>query len=120
MRPKTLLSVLLISGVFVIPSTAFTQNERSRDRENGWYDRWSDNYRDARPLQGRWYMNGDQNKPTEIKVDGRRLEATNENGQTSRLELDRAGRIRAYDWQGIRGTVKGNRIEWDNGTTWTR
>ena len=38
-------------------------------------------------LQGRWYMNGDPNKPTDIHMNGRRLEATNENGKTTRLEM---------------------------------
>ena len=65
-------------------------------------------------------MNGDPNKPTEIHMNGRRLEATNENGQTTRLERDGRGDIRASDWQGVRGDVRGNRIEWSNGSTWTR
>ena len=65
-------------------------------------------------------MNGDPNKPAEINSDRNGLVATNENGQTTRLEIDRDGDIRASDWQGLRGDVRGNRIEWDNGTTWTR
>ena len=61
-------------------------------------------------------MNGDPKKPAEINGDGRNLQARNENGQTSRLEVDRTGNIRAADWQ-LRGDLKGNRIEWANGTT---
>jgi hypothetical protein len=87
------------------------------ERFASWSDRWSD--RDARPLQGRWYFDGDPNKATEINVNGRRLEARNETGQTSRLEMDRYGNVRAPDWQGIRGNVKADRIEWENGMTWT-
>jgi len=118
MKPKALLSALLISGIFAIPSAALSRDETNHDGRNDWYGRWSDN--DARHLQGRWYLNGDPNKPTTITINGRRLEATNENGNTSRLEMDRAGIIRASEWRGIRGSVKGNRIQWDNGTTWTR
>ena len=117
MKPKALLSALVISGIFAIPGAALSRDETNHDGRNDWY-RWSEN--DARHLQGRWYLNGDPNKPTTITVNGRRLEATNENGNTSRLEMDRFGNIRASDWRGIRGSVKGNRIQWDNGTTWTR
>jgi hypothetical protein len=117
MKPKTLLSALLISGIFAIPSAALSRDETNHDARNEWY-RWSEN--DARHLQGRWYLNGDPSKPTTITVNGRRLEATNENGNTSRLETDRSGNIRASDWRGLRGSLKGNRIQWDNGTTWTR
>ena len=131
MKTKTLLllAAVLMSGTFAIPKTAFSQDRDYRRSERGWWqdwwqdrqdrqDRWSD--REARRLQGRWYMNGDPNKPAEINSDRNGLVATNENGQTTRLEIDRDGDIRASDWQGLRGDVRGNRIEWDNGTTWTR
>lgn len=118
MKPKALLSVLLISGILALPNAALSRDETNHDGRNDSYGRWSDN--DARHLQGRWYLNGDPNKPTKITINGRRLDATNENGNTSRLEMDRAGNIRASDWRGIRGSVKGNRIQWENGTTWTR
>jgi len=118
MNSKILLPVILLSGVFVIPNVAFSRDEADYNRRTDWYDGW--NERDLRQLQGRWYMNGDPNKPTEINIKGRRLEATNESGQTSRLEMDRGGNVRASDWRGIRGAVRGNRIEWDNGTVWTR
>ena len=97
--------VMLMGGIFAIPKTAFTRDER---KYNG------------SQLRGRWYMNGDPNKPTEINADRRGLEARNENGQTSRLEVDRHGNIRAGDWQDVRGDVSGDRIKWSNGTTWTR
>ena len=118
MKPKALLSAVLISGILAIPNAALSRDETDHDGRSDWYDRSSDN--DARHLQGRWYLNGDPNKPTAININGRRLEATNENGKTSRLEIEGGGNIRASDWWGIRGTARGNRIQWDNGTTWTR
>ena len=107
MKKQTLLwlVVVLMCGVFAVPKTAFARDDGNYDRHH---------------LQGRWYMNGDPNKPAEIHADRRGLEAKNENGQTSRLEVDRGGKIRAPDWQDMRGSVRGNRIEWANGTTWTR
>ena len=60
------------------------------------------------------------NKVAEINADKRGLEARNENGDTTRLDVDRNGDVRARDWHDLRGRVRGNRIEWDNGTTWTR
>jgi len=116
MKTKALLSILVMSGVLVVPHAAFSRDDDYHNRNDS-YDRWNDN--DVRLLQGRWYMNGDPNKPTEIHLNGRRLEATNENGQTTLLEIDRRGDVRASGWQGLRGDVKGNRIEWSNGTTWT-
>lgn len=117
MKTKALVSVIVMTGLLAVPHVAFSRDE-SDYRRGDWSDRWNDN--DVRHLQGRWYLNGDPNKPTDIHMNGRRLEATNEKGRTSRLEMDRRGDIRASDWQGLRGDVKGNRIEWANGTTWTR
>ena len=117
MKSTALLAVLGMTGVLVIPHAAFSRDD-DYNRRSGWYERWHDN--DARDLQGRWYMNGDPNRPTDIHMSGRNLQATNENGQTTRLEMDRRGDIYASDWQGLRGDVRGDRIEWSNGTTWTR
>ena len=97
--------MILLSGLFALPKNAFTKDDDRYDRSH---------------LQGRWYMDGDPNKATEINSDRRGMEATNENGNKSRLDVDRNGNLRALDWQGVRGRVRGNRIEWDNGTTWTR
>jgi hypothetical protein len=112
MKTKIVLWLILVlmSGVFAVPKPAFTRDD----------DGWSADARKARQLRGRWYLNGDRNKPTEINENGRRLEARNENGQTSRLEVDRHGNIRAADWQDVRGDVSGDRIKWSNGTIWTR
>jgi len=100
MRPRLLIALILVTGLLAIPDAAFSRDETH--------------------LQGRWYLNGDPNRPTEITINHGRLEARNENGQTSRLEVDRNGNVRAPDWQGARGDVRGNRIDWSNGTTWTR
>ena len=40
--------------------------------------------------------------------------------KTSRLEVERDGDIRALDWRGLHGDVKRDRIEWANGSTWTK
>jgi hypothetical protein len=87
-----------------------------------WTRRPSDRigYGDPRQLQGRWYVNGDPKKLAEINADGRNLRARNENGDTTRLELERDGDVRALDWRGLHGDVKRDRIEWANGTTWTK
>lgn len=58
MKPKALLSAVLIGGIFAIPNAALSRDETNHDGRSDWYDRWSDN--DARHLQGRWYLNGSQ------------------------------------------------------------
>jgi hypothetical protein len=118
MKTKALISALIVSGVMAVPHTVLSRDDFDYNRRSDRYDRWDHN--DTRDLQGRWYMNGDPNQPTDIHRNGRTLEATNEKGQTSRLELDRRGDVYASDWHGLRGDVRGNRIEWSNGTTWTR
>lgn len=71
-------------------------------------------------IEGSWYANGERDKRTEIASTPNGLEARNERGQTSRLEVDRDGSVRALDWGGLRGDVRRNRIDWANGTFWTR
>jgi hypothetical protein len=119
MKRKILLWFILMSGVLAIPNAGLAADGFSiRD---WWNDLWgSVNGSDANQLQGRWYLDGDPNKPTEIIIKGSQLEARNETGQASKLETDRTGTIHAPDWQGVHGRVRGSRIEWSNGTTWTR
>jgi hypothetical protein len=87
------------------------------DRDRGRYDG-----REAeRNLTGPWYVNGDRDKRAEIVSTSRGLEARNERGDTSRLVVERDGDVRALDWEGgLRGDIRRDRIEWPNGTTWTR
>jgi hypothetical protein len=85
------------------------------------YDRGPIERRDVQGLEGRWYSNGERDKPCQIFFSRRGLQAKNEQGQTTRLERVRGGNVRALDWEnGLRGNVRRDRIEWANGTTWTR
>jgi hypothetical protein len=90
-------------------------------------EEWRDTRDDWRPstmvqwLEGTWYLNGERNKPCKIVSTPSGLEARNERGSASLLVSDRYGSIRARDWEGgLRGQVRRDRIEWANGTTWTR
>ena len=75
----------------------------------------------SRSLEGTWYVNGDRSKRAEIVSTGDGLQARNERGQTSRLEVNRDGTVRALDWEGgLRAEVRRDRIEWPNNVTWTR
>jgi hypothetical protein len=75
----------------------------------------------TRDLEGSWYVNGDRDRRAQIVSASRGLEARNERGQTSRLDITSGGSVRALDWEGgLRGTVRRDQIEWENGTTWTR
>lgn len=86
------------------------------DRERGSFN-WPGS---ARNLEGTWYVNGDRDKRAEIASTSAGLEARNERGQTSRLDIS-GGNVRALDWErGLQGTVRRDQIEWQNGTTWTR
>lgn len=75
----------------------------------------------SRQLEGRWYVNGDRNRVAEIYSTRGGLEARNERGDTSPIEYDRRGEIRATNWEnGLRGDVRRDSIQWANGTTWSR
>jgi hypothetical protein len=115
MKKSTLIGLLLALafGVVNIPSTLSAQG----------YGRapWRDNRSSPQQLEGTWYLNGDRSRRAEINESRRGLVARNENGQTTRLEISRSGDVYARDWQGgLRGDVRRGRIEWENGTTWTR
>ena len=82
---------------------------------------WTRTPSHRRNLAGTWYLNGDQNKSTKIVSTREGFEATNERGQTTRLQVTRDGDVRALDWEGgLRGDVRRDTIEWQNGTSWTR
>lgn len=87
------------------------------DRERGTFN-WPGS--SARNLEGTWYVGGDRDKRAEIVSLSGGLEARNERGQSSRLDVS-GGRVRALDWErGLEGTVRRDQIEWQNGTTWMR
>lgn len=133
------LALGLLTGVANVPTMVSAQDYRRDDRrderydrrddqrydrrdqrEGGWWDRLT-NSRDSRDLEGIWYMEGDRNRRAEVVAGRRGLEAVNEHGQASRLEVGRGGEVRALDWErGLRGELHRDRIEWANGTTWTR
>ncbi|MET0499979.1 MAG: hypothetical protein ABW172_00500 [Candidatus Binatia bacterium] len=85
------------------------------------YDRFSNIRDQRRDLEGIWYLGGHRDMRAEIVSSRRGLEATNEHGHTTRLEIGRSGIVQALDWEGgLRGTVRQDRIDWENGTTWLR
>ena len=71
-------------------------------------------------LEGTWYVGGDRGKVARITNDRGRLAARNENGDTSRLDYNGRGRVRALDWGGLTGEIRSDQIAWSNNTYWTR
>lgn len=115
MNKTTLIGLLLALAIGVMnsPSTVSAQSY-------GWPS-WRINRNAPQQLEGTWYLNGERSRKTEINASRRGLVARNENGQTTRLEISRSGDVYARDWEGgLRGDVRRGRIEWENGTTWTR
>lgn len=115
MNKTTLIGLLLALAIGVMnsPSTVSAQSY-------GWPS-WRINRNAPQQLEGTWYLNGERSRKTEINASRRGLVARNENGQTTRLEISRNGDVYARDWEGgLRGDVRRGRIEWENGTTWTR
>ena len=76
-------------------------------------------------IHGRWFMNGDPNKPCEIRQDRNRALFINENGSRARGTV-RGSYVLIPDWSdgqgsdGLIGRVRGNRIVWPNGSFWAR
>jgi hypothetical protein len=102
------------------------RDDRRDDRRGNWWDGMINGTTaisrdDRRELEGTWYLNGDRDKRAQIISSRDGLEARNERGDSSRLEISRDGDVYASDWErGLRGNVRRDRIEWENGTTWTR
>jgi hypothetical protein len=102
------------------------RDDRRDDRRGNWWDgiingTTASSRNDLRELEGTWYLNGDRDKRAQITSSRDGLEAKNEKGDSSRLEISRNGEVYASDWErGLRGNVRRDRIEWENGTTWTR
>ena len=79
-----LLCAGLIAAVLAVPFLVSAQP----------YERDAPERRDN--LTGRWYSNGERDKPVEIRSSRRGLEAKNENGETTRLDR-RGNNVRALD-----------------------
>ena len=74
-------------------------------------------------LTGTWYAQGDRSKSCTIQQRGTSLQLSNESGDNGNGYLN-GKRTLTSTWDGttVGGTVStnGNRINWDNGTYWTR
>jgi hypothetical protein len=74
-------------------------------------------------IDGTWYRGGDHAQACYIKQRGKNLKLTNEGGSTATGSLDEKRHV-TTNWNGttIGGTIAkgGDRIDWDNGTYWTR
>ena len=106
----------LTIGALIIEFSLTSSCEPGYDRDRDRYDS-----REAeRSLMGIWYVNGDPNKRAEIVLTAGGLEARNEKGDTSRLAVERGGDVRALDSGELPGDARRDRIDWANGTTWTR
>jgi len=80
--------------------------------------------RKATPLAGNWESDFKKGTwaPTNVRQEGGKLWFTNEFGDTSEGVFESATRVKATKWEGGLGATieNGNRIKWDNGTTWRR
>jgi hypothetical protein len=113
------MGVLTISNV--VSAEDYGRYDRRYDRSDNWWERWRNTRDDRRDLEGTWYLSGHRDLRAEIALTRRGLEATNERGHTTRLEITRSGDVHALDWEGgLRGNIRRDRIEWENGTTWMR
>lgn len=107
MNGKNTIAIFLIAITCLVSFSCEPGYNRDRDR--------SDRTEAERSLMGNWYVNGDPDKRAEIVLTAGGLEARNENGNISRLNVERAGEIRALDWEGgLRGDVSRDRIDWSN------
>jgi hypothetical protein len=105
-----------VSWVIIVACLLTASCDQVFDRERGTFNFPGS----ARSLEGTWYVGGDRDKRAQIVSASGGLEARNERGQSSRLDIS-GGRVRALDWEkGLQGTVRRDQIEWENGTTWTR
>ncbi len=120
MKKKRLFWLFLgfMSMNFAITSVVSAQDRWRGERREESRERWHDRDESPGRLVGRWYKDG---APCEIVYTRDGLEARNEYGDRSRLVHDPDGRLRALDWEGgLRGNIRGNRIVWANGSSWSR
>ena len=105
-----------VTWVIIVACLLTASCDQIFDRERGTFNFPGS----ARNLEGTWYVGGDRDKRAQIVSASGGLEARNERGQSSRLDVTSGG-VRALDWEGgLQGTVRRDQIEWQNGTTWTR
>ena len=93
------------------------------------YPNIGDPYAPAPDINGLWFMNGERDKPTQIRQYGPdRAKFINENGSRAwgTIEGDRVW-IPSWTWgqgafqhQGLSGVIEGNRIVWPDGSFWSR
>jgi hypothetical protein len=74
-------------------------------------------------IDGTWYRSADHSQACYIKQRGKNLKLTNEAGSSATGSIDGKRHV-TTNWNGttIAGTLtaSGDRINWDNGTYWTR
>ncbi|HEX6438340.1 MAG TPA: hypothetical protein VF182_14480, partial [Candidatus Binatia bacterium] len=116
-KRKILWSASLIVALMNVPLASAQddrrddgRHDRRDDRRGNWWDgiingsAASSRDTDRRDLEGTWYLNGDRDKRTQSTSSRDGLEAKNENGDSSRLEISRNGDVYARDWErGLRG-----------------
>ena len=108
----------LVTMILAMSCETHAQEGRREERREGYpQEKRQDQREDREHLVGRWYKDG---APCEIVYTGEGFEARNETGSTSKLEYDPDGSVRALDWGGLRGEIRGNNILWANGTSWSR
>jgi len=71
----------------------------------------------ASDISGTWF---NVNQATNIQQSGNELVLTNEFGQSTTGRFINGTQIVADQWNGITGTISGDRINWSNNTIWTR
>jgi len=99
--------------------TGEVRGDRINWSNNTYWSRASNSPAYVGNMEGAWYVGGNRDAMARISNNRGKLEATNENGNTSRLESAGRGRVRATDW-GVTGDVRYDRIEWSNNTFWSR
>lgn len=115
------LTLSLTAGIVHFPTVVSAQNYRRYDINDNRWEAYRITSVNRRDLEGTWYLDGNRDMRAQIVSFRSGFEATNERGDTTRLEIGRAGNIHALDWEGgLRGKLRADRIEWENGTTWMR
>ncbi len=73
-------------------------------------------------LAGTWFVNGDQSRTCQVTQNGKKLKLQNELGSSATGTIH-GKKVTTSGWPGNptgKLTNNGNRIDWSNGTSWTR